>query len=103
MFHFLRGGEVASRALTMTIFLINFNSSSIFSLPLTGFLILVTFLYSSCVCKCVYGGGSGGVRRLDTFGEANRVVITVKDSVVGTDEDIPQDPERATRGWDVQA
>lgn len=55
------------------------------------------------MCKCVYGGGSGGVRRLDTFGEANRVVITVKDSVVGTDEDIPQDPEWATRGWDVQA
>lgn len=45
----------------------------------------------------------GGVRRLDTFGKANRVIITVKDSVVGTNEDIPQDPERATRRWDVQA
>lgn len=88
----------------MTIFLITLNLVQFFPLPLTGFLILVSFLYSSCVCKCVYGGGSGGgVRRLDTFGEANRVIITVKDSVVGTNEDIPQDPERATRRWDVQA
>lgn len=48
-----------------------------------------------CVAEAV------GVRRLDTFGKANRVVITVKDGVVGTDEDISQDPEWAPGRWDV--
>jgi len=44
-----------------------------------------------------------GVRHLDTFSKANRVVITVKDGVVGTNEDISQDPEWAPRWWDIQA
>lgn len=55
------------------------------------------------VCKCVCVAEAAGIRRLDTFGKANRVIITVKDGVVGTDEDISQDPEWAPRGWDVQA
>jgi len=60
-----------------------------------------------CVCKCLCVAETvrreGGVRRLDTFGKTNRVVITVKDSVVGANEDISQDPEWASRWWDIQA
>lgn len=56
-----------------------------------------------CICVSVCVAEAVGVRHLGTFGEANRVVITVKDGVVGTDEDISQDPEWAPGGWDVQA
>lgn len=83
----------------------------IFFSPLSGFLILIIFLYSFstapvCVCKCLCVAETvrgEGVRRLDTFGKTNRVIITVKDSVVGANEDISQDPERAPRWWDIQA
>lgn len=82
-------------------------------LSLVPFLFLFFFLLLSThwisnpslrlLCMCVYVcvAEAVGIRRLDTFGKANRVIITVKDGVVGTDEDISQDPERAPRGWDI--
>lgn len=46
---------------------------------------------------------AAGLGHLGTFGKANGVVIAVEDGVVGTNEDISQDPEGTPRGWDIQA